>query len=75
MLPQQSPLAARYRVELENNNGVSKSVEVVEKDAQSVLIDIPAAHLARGQYALKLFAIQTDGTEQRINGSYFFIIE
>lgn len=75
MLPQPSPPAARYRVELENDNGKMNSVEVVGKDAQSVLVVIPVAQLARGQYALKLFAIKTDGTEQRINGSYFFTVE
>jgi methionine-rich copper-binding protein CopC len=74
-LPQQSPPAARYRVVLENNNGETKSAEVAGNDAQSVLVVIPAAQLARGQYALKLFAIKPDGTEQRINGSYFFIVE
>jgi methionine-rich copper-binding protein CopC len=74
-LPQLSPPAARYRVQLENDDGETKSAEVVGKDAQSVLVVIPAAQLARGQYAVKLFAIQTDGTEQRIHGSYFFIVE
>lgn len=75
LLPQPSPPASRYRVELENDNGEAKSLEVVGKDAQSVLAVIPAAQLARGQYALKLFAIKTDGAEQRINGTYFFIVE
>jgi hypothetical protein len=75
MLPQPPPTAAGYRVELENDNGETKSVEVAGKDTQSVLVVIPAAQLARGRYALKLFAVQTDGTEQRINGSYFFIVE
>lgn len=73
MLP--PPRAAHYRVELENDNGETKSIALAGEDAQSVLVVIPAAQLARGQYALKLFAIQTDGTEQRINGSYFFIVE
>ena len=74
-LPRQSPPAARYRVELEDDNGETRSVEVVGNDAQSVLVVIPAAQLARGQYALKLFAVKTDGEEQRINGSYFFNVE
>ena len=73
MLP--PPRAARYRVELENDNGETRSVELAGEDAQSVLVVIPAAQLARRQYALKLFAIQPDGVEQRINGSYFFIVE
>jgi len=75
LLPQPPPPAARYRVELENDKGETKPVEVAEKDAQSLLIIIPAAQLARGQYALNLFTLQTDGTEQRINGSYFFIVD
>lgn len=75
LLPQQSPPADRYRVELENDNGESRSVEVTGKDAQSVLVMIPAAQLPRGQYALKLFAVRADNTEQRINGSYFFVVE
>jgi methionine-rich copper-binding protein CopC len=75
-LPQPSPPAiAGYRVDLENDNGEAKSVEIAGQDAQSVLVVIPAAQLARGQYALKLFAVQADGTEQRVNGSYYFIVQ
>jgi methionine-rich copper-binding protein CopC len=74
-LPQPSPAAARYRVELENENGEKKPVEVAGLEEPSVLVIIPAAQLARGQYVLKLFAIQADGTEQRVNGSYFFVVQ
>lgn len=75
LLPSQSPSVDRYRAELENDNGERKSVEVTGRDAQSVLVMIPAAQLPRGQYALKLFAVRGDSTEQRINGSYFFEVE
>jgi hypothetical protein len=75
VLPQPEPPAARYRVELENDNAEARSVEVVGKDTQSVIVVIPAAQLTRGQYALKLFAIKPDGAEQRINGIYFFVVE
>jgi methionine-rich copper-binding protein CopC len=74
-LPQQSPPAAGYRVELENDNAEAKSAKVSGSDARSVLVVVPAEQLAREQYALKLFAIKADGTEQRINGSYFFTVE
>lgn len=74
-LPKQSVAAAHYRVELENDNGETKTVKVAGADAQSVSADVPAAQLTRGKYALKLFAIKTDGAEQRINGSYRFIVE
>jgi methionine-rich copper-binding protein CopC len=77
-LPGQLPPAARYRVELENlddDEGETKPLELAGQDAQSVSVLLPAAQLTRGQYALKLFAIKTDGTEQRIEGGYFFNVE
>jgi methionine-rich copper-binding protein CopC len=74
-LPEQLPRAARYRVELVNDNGETKPLEVAGQDAQTVTVVIPAAQLARGQYALRLFAITADGTEQRINGNYFFNVQ
>jgi methionine-rich copper-binding protein CopC len=74
-LPQPPPTPANYRVELENDKGESKSVEVAGEDAQSVAVIIPAAQLARGQYALKLFAVISDGKAERVIGSYFFIVE
>jgi anti-sigma factor RsiW len=74
-LPERLPRAARYRVELENDTGETRPLEIDGQDAQSVSVVIPAAQLARGQYALKLFAVKADATEQRINGSYFFTVE
>jgi methionine-rich copper-binding protein CopC len=74
-LPQASPMSAHYRVELVNADGESKSIAVAGEEAQSVVVVLPAAQLKRGQYALKLYAIESDGTEQRINGSYFFMAE
>jgi methionine-rich copper-binding protein CopC len=74
-LPDSSAPAVRYRVELVNDNGETKSLAIAEQDAQSVSVVIPAAQLARGSYALKLFAIKADGTEERISGSYFFSVE
>ena len=75
LLPVPLPPAARYRVELENESGATKPLEIAGQDAQTISVVITAAQLARGQYVLKLFAIKDDGTEQRVNGSYFFIIE
>ncbi|MDQ3755999.1 MAG: hypothetical protein M3371_14860 [Acidobacteriota bacterium] len=75
-LPDQPPLAAgRYRVELVNDSGETKPLEIAGQDARSVSVAIPAAQLTRGQYALKLFTSNAGGTEQRINGSYFFTVE
>jgi len=70
--------AVRYRVALDNlrdEHAELKSFTPTEQDAQSLLVVIPAAQLARGRYSLKLFAIKADGTEQRINGGYDFDVE
>jgi hypothetical protein len=75
MLPEQLPPAAGYRVEMENDNGETKSLEIAGQDTQSVSVVIPGEQLPRGQYALKLFATSADKTEQRIPGSYLFIVE
>jgi len=75
VLPDRRPPAARYRAELEDARGEKKTVEVTGGDARSVTVSIPAPQLASGRYALKLFAVQSDGTEQRIPGSYFFNVD
>jgi hypothetical protein len=75
MLSEPLPQAARYRVELQNERGEIRPLEIAGQDAQSVSIVIPAAQLARGQYALKLLAVKADGTEQRMGGSYLFTVE
>jgi hypothetical protein len=74
-LPQPQPADLRYRVEFDNAIGEKKVSKVIRQDSQSVEILVPTAQLAREQYAFRLFAIQPDGTEQRIPGSYFLLIE
>jgi methionine-rich copper-binding protein CopC len=74
-LPAQAPAAARFRVELQNENGETRPLEVAGHSSQTVLVEIPGPQLTRGEYALKLFAVKPDGTEQRIEGSYFFTVE
>ncbi len=74
-LPQPAPAAAGYRVELESDDGATKPVEVVEQNAEAITVIIPAVQLARRPYSLKLFAIQADGSEQRIPGNYFLTVE
>jgi methionine-rich copper-binding protein CopC len=76
MLPEGATPAASYRVELVSDNGETKPLEVTGQDARSVSVVIPAARLARGQYALRLFATSADGAQQRVGGgSYFFTVE
>lgn len=73
-LPGQSA-AAGYRAELINDEGETTPLSVAGRDAESVSVEIPAARLARGEYALRLYAIRPDGTQQRVPGLYFFNVE
>ena len=74
-LPDRSPTAGSYRVELESDNGQNRSLKTFTQDGQSVTVVIPAGELKLGQYSLKLFAVGADGAEQRSNGNYFFTVE
>jgi anti-sigma-K factor RskA len=71
-LPEGSSPASRYRVELLDEKDEKKSLEIAEHDDKSVTVMIPADQLARGQYALRLYATRDGGEEQRVPGSYFF---
>jgi hypothetical protein len=75
ILPDMSASSTRYRAQLEDDDGSVKLSENVVREAQSVQVTIPASQLARGQYVVKLFAINPDGIEQRIPGGYVFIVE
>lgn len=75
VLPEGAEPAARYRVELESGGGQALPLEASGPEAGAVSVVIPAAQLARGSYALKLFAVPADGPERRIPGSYFFTAE
>jgi hypothetical protein len=74
-LPDKSAAAASYRAELINNDGKSMPLSVAGQDAESVSVEILAAQLTRGRYALRLFAVGPDGTEQRVSGIYLFNVE
>jgi len=74
-LPDQYQTAARYRVELESDDGRNKSLETIAQDGQSITVVIPASELRRGPYSLKVFTIRADGGEQRINGNYLFTVD
>ena len=73
-IPEGSPPSARYRVELENREGETKTAHVDGQEGRTVSVLIPAAQLARGRYVLKLFAVGADGTEQPAD-KYFFNVE
>jgi hypothetical protein len=75
MLPNNAAPASRYRVELDTEDGETIPLDVAGQDAQSVSVVIPASKLARGQYALTLVALNGNGTEQPVYGSYTFTVE
>ena len=75
MLPQGATPGVSYRAELNNRRDEPKSLKPSAHDANSVLVVIPAEELPPGPYALSLFAIQADGGEEAVPGSYFFTVE
>jgi hypothetical protein len=74
-LPDGLTPTAGYRARLLSGDGEVKTVEIVDRDTQSVSAVIPAGQLKPGPYAVKLFTLGAEGTEQPINGSYFFTVE
>ena len=75
-LPDQSTNAASYRVQWENVNDSLGDLQIASKDTQSAVVIIPASRITPGDYVLKLFRINQDGTEQRVSGGdYFFTAE
>ena len=74
-LPEQSTNAAGYRVQWENVSGSLGDLQIASQDAQSVVVVIPAARITAGQYALKLYRINQNQPDQRVDGNYFFTAE
>lgn len=70
-LPQGVTRGTEYRVELDDR-GETKSFKPASHDANSVVVVIPAASVREGLYALRLYVIKPDGTEQLIPGEYQF---
>lgn len=74
-LPQPVPQRATYRVQWEDIKGPLENLEIEKQDANSLSVIIPADKLTPGQYVLKLFQKDPDGTDERVLGNYFFIVE
>ncbi len=71
-IPEPATPEARYRAELVD---VVEALTITNHDPKSVTVTIPAAQLQPGDYALRLYRVKTDGGEERIPGSYFFVVE
>jgi hypothetical protein len=74
-LPEAAQQSAMYRVQWEDLKGPLENLDVEKQDANSISVIIPADKLTQGQYVLKLFRKKSDGTDDRVPGSYLFNVE
>ena len=74
-LQEPAPQGATYRVQWEDVKGPLKNLNVENQDPNSVSVVIPADELTPGQYSLKLFRKDPDGTDTRVSGNYYFNVE
>lgn len=72
-LPKQFPSGTRFEAILDNQID-RKPMTVVEENQDVVTVSIPAGELPKGEYALELIAIKSDGQKEEIPGSYRFSI-
>jgi anti-sigma-K factor RskA len=75
MLPQAATPGSAYRVELSGDDNVPKTFETRAQETQSIIVEIPAAQVPRGQYVAIVFSIDANGNPQRIPGFYPFKVE
>lgn len=73
-LPEPATPGTTYRAELDNRREIT-NVKLAGQDADSVLVTIPASQVPPGYYALRLFVLKGDGSEQQIPGDYFFMVD
>lgn len=71
LLPHRAEPGVRYRVVLDDQTNET-AVKITEQSGDSVTVAIPRVQLPPGEYALDLYIIKPDGTEQLMPGSYFF---
>jgi hypothetical protein len=63
-----------YRVDLETPDGAKRALEITERSQRTVTAIVPARFL-HGRYGLQLTGIKSDGSQERVPGTYFFTIE
>jgi hypothetical protein len=73
-IPSNSIPATRYRAELDDRLNV-KAVDVVDQNAEGVLVEIPTDLVPPGEYSLQLIAIKADGSEEKLPRYYQFNVE
>lgn len=73
-LPADSGPAAAYRAELLPGTGQAEDVEVVGRDELTVTAVVNESRLARGSYAVRLYAVGADKTERMIDTYRFDVL-
>ena len=73
-LPDQVVQAQSYRVELVDTQGRSQNLQITQGTDKSLFVEIPANEIPRGSYIIRLYAVNPDGTESRVRGSYYFSV-
>ena len=74
-LPEQAKEAKGFRLKLVDENGVEQDLTIDERTDQTITATIPAALLSRGSYVIQLSMVKPDGSEERVRGSYNFVVE
>jgi hypothetical protein len=74
LLPKPAIPATSYRANLDDRLRTS-AVNVVERDADGVWIEIPTELIPPGEYSLQLTAVKADGSEEKIPRYYYFNVE
>jgi len=74
-IPEQAKEAKDYRVKLVDENEVERDLTIDERTDQTIAVTIPAAWLSSGSYVIQLTMVKPDGNEERVRGSYNFVVE
>jgi methionine-rich copper-binding protein CopC len=73
-VPDGAPQGDSYRVNLTSEQG-SRDLPVADQNGRSIVVMVPRSDIPPGSYTIQMFAVNVDGTEQRVPGSYFFTVE
>ena len=74
-LPEQAKEAKAFRVKLVDENGVERDLTIDERTDQAITVAIASEWLSRGSYVIQLSMVKPDGSEERVRGSYNFVVE
>ena len=73
-LPDQVPQAQSYRIKLLDEQERPRDLPIKERTDKALFVEIPANEIPRGSYIIQLHAVNPDGTERRVRGSYYFSV-